>query len=261
MLSDQKYKLLAVSGNRDFLLVIKNYAERCQLFSNLEFAFNGREAIERFCVVRPDLMIIDMILPVIDGIGVLEQILEQRAKGKSKIIMVSGVSEDFFIRKSFESGADYILQKPIAYEAFYGRARDLLEKDEKDAPFVSLNGNGEEAYLPIITKVLLRLGLSPDLKGYSYARQAIRLVLEEPDMLKSITGRLYGAVAETNHTNTKCVERNIRHAIESAWSKGNLSYIEELFGYTVDAEKGKPTNAAFIATVADYININLLRID
>ena len=76
-------------------------------------------------------MIIDMILPVIDGIGVLEQIREQGVKGKSKIIMVSGVSEDFFIRKSFESGADYILQKPIAYEAFYGRARDLLEKDEK----------------------------------------------------------------------------------------------------------------------------------
>ena len=259
MLSGQQYKIFAVSANRDFLLVIKRYAEKCKFFASTQFAFNGREAIDRFEQLQPDIMIIDMILPIIDGLGVLEQIQERGAKGKTKIIMVSGVSEDFFIRKSFESGADYILQKPIAYEAFYGRTRDLLEKDEQENALVSFSEG--ESYLPIITKVLLKIGLSPDLKGYSFARHAIRLVLEDPSMLKSITGRLYGKIAEMYDTNTKCVERNIRHAIESAWNKGNISYIEELFGYTVDAEKGKPTNAAFIATIADYININMLRID
>lgn len=259
MLSEQAYKLFAVSANRDFLLVVKKHAEKSKFFSATQFAFSGREALDRFEEFRPDIMIIDMILPVVDGLGVLEQIRERGTKDKTKIIMVSGVSEDFFIRRSFENGADYVLQKPIAYETFASRIKDLLEKDDQENALVNFS-EGEE-YLPIITKVLLRIGLSPDLKGYGYARQAIRLVLEEPQMLKSVTGRLYGQIAKSYDTNTKCVERNIRHAIESAWNKGNIAYIEELFGYTVDAEKGKPTNAAFIATVADYININLLRID
>lgn len=259
MLSGRQYKLFAVSANREFLLLIKKYAEKCGFFASVQFAFHGGEALAQFEKIRPDIMIIDMILPVIDGLGVLEQIRDRGVKEKTKIIMISGVSEDFFIRRSFENGADYLLQKPIAYEAFVGRVRDLLEKDEIEERMVSFVDG--ESYLPIITKVLLSIGLSPDLKGYSYARMAIRLVLEESSMLKSITGKLYGRIAEAFQTNTKCVERNIRHAIETAWNRGNITYIEELFGYTVDAEKGKPTNAAFIATVADYININLLRID
>lgn len=267
MAETRRFSVLAVSGNRDYLLMIKKYVERTDLFSSCRFAFHGKEAIEKFAEAQPDLLIMDVILTQIDGISVLETLNRQQQNMKrTKVIMTSATDSDFLVNKSFECGADYFLVKPFHYYTFHGRVMDLLVNCEKqDSCFSGLeefvHEGRQDGDMQIITRIIQRLGLRPNSKGYKYVRYAIYLVLQDDSILSSITQKLYPAVAAKFESNAKCVERDIRHSIETAWMKGDLRYIDELFGYTVDANKGKPTNSAFIAIVADYIQLNRQKVD
>ena len=107
-----------------------------------------------------------------------------------------------------------------------------------------------------ITKEIQLIGLPASSMGFKYVRYAIKLVIEDDTMLESVMTRLYPVVANKFNTNVACVERNIRHSIESAWNHGSMSYIDKVFGYSIDADKGKPTNRAFIATIADRIRLH-----
>lgn len=247
--------VLAVSESRDYLLIIKEHALRMGIFSSFHFAFDGKEAIEKFKQYRPNLVVTDLILPIVDGLGILEALNENGLKKDSKIIVSSGTGGDFFINKSFKYGADYFLIKPITYETFQGRVLDLFSEKSSEDALVQTSTAG------MITHIIQRLGLPVGSKGYIFVRYAIELVLHDPAVLKHITKVLYPAVAKQFASTPERVERNIRHAIEVAWSKGDLAFIEKLFGYTVDADRGKPTNSAFLAAVTDYISLNLLKVD
>lgn len=108
-----------------------------------------------------------------------------------------------------------------------------------------------------ITNTLKELGVSPMLKGYAYLREAIGLVMDNPDLLnRSITKILYPTIAKTYKTTTPRVERGIRFAIERAYDRANISFMKEVFNYTISSYKGKATNGEFIATVADYLMLN-----
>lgn len=251
----QDMTLLAVSDSRDYLLILKEYAARMGIFTDFYFAFDGKEALEKVEQHQPDLMVIDLILPKIDALGVLEALTERNMEKNTKVIVCSGTGGDFFVNKSFKYGADYFFIKPIAYETFRGRVMDLFMEEVEQDPLVQASTAG------MITHIIQRLGLPVGSKGYKFVRYAIELVLNDATILENMTKVLYPAVAEQFGSTPQRVERNIRHAIEVAWNKGDLSFIEKLFGYTVDADRGKPTNSAFLAAVTDYITINLLKVD
>ncbi len=257
MHSQNDLTILAACENRDYLLILKHYAQEMGIFSTFQYAFTGKEALDKFKKHRPHIFILSLILPVMDGLGVLEKIAELGIKGSSKIIVVSGVGGDFFIKKSFKYGADYFFIKPVSYEMFKNRILDLLNEEEKTDAFLK-DGS---SMANIITIVIQRLGLPAGSKGYNYARYALHLILNDKKILQAMTKKLYPAIAEHFSATSSRVERDIRHAVEVAWNKGDIAYIERLFGYTVDANRGKPTNSAFFATVADYIHINLLKVN
>lgn len=108
-----------------------------------------------------------------------------------------------------------------------------------------------------ITDVLHELGMPGHIKGYSYARYAISLVVERPQLIDYITGELYPLVAEKFDTTPSRVERAIRHGIEVAWDRGDIETIQKWFGYTVSLTKGKPTNSEFIALLSDRLRLEM----
>ena len=107
----------------------------------------------------------------------------------------------------------------------------------------------------IVTNMIHEIGVPAHIKGYQYLRDSIIMAVYDMDILNSITKQLYPAIAEKFHTTSSRVERAIRHAIEVAWGRGKMDTIDALFGYTVHAGKGKPTNSEFIALIADKIRL------
>ena len=107
-----------------------------------------------------------------------------------------------------------------------------------------------------VTDMIHEIGVPAHIKGYQYLREAIMMSVEDGEMLNSITKILYPTIAKRFQTTPSRVERAIRHAIEVAWSRGRMETLDELFGYTVNTGKGKPTNSEFIALIADRIRLS-----
>lgn len=106
-----------------------------------------------------------------------------------------------------------------------------------------------------ITNIIHEIGVPAHIKGYMYLREAITMVYNDIELLGSITKVLYPDIAKKFNTTASRVERAIRHAIEVAWSRGNIDSISALFGYTINISKAKPTNSEFIAMVADRLRL------
>lgn len=126
-----------------------------------------------------------------------------------------------------------------------------------DAAIVKISQSKEEVE-KIVTEHIHDIGVPANLKGYQYLRTAIIMAIEDPSVIRFITKILYPNIAKKFQTTDSAVERGIGHAIEVSWSRGNVELQNELFGYTVSAEKGKPTNSELIALVADHIRITHL---
>lgn len=231
---------------------IEQYAKDMGIFSEIISSDNGEEALNLFFEKEPDVFVVDIILPAIDGIGILEKLHQENKKGKAKVLIMSNIGADFFVKKSFSLGADYFFVKPVYYEMFKNRVIDLLRSGAKPIGFVVKRNTLKL----VVSEIIQKLGLPVGSKGYVCARFGILSIIRDPSLMENITIRLYPLIAEEFNTTPQRVERNIRHAIEVAWGKGDIRYIEKLFGYTVDEDKGKPTNSAFLATIADYVMLN-----
>ncbi len=224
------------------------------MFESCELAFDGREAVQYVERMKPDLLITSVVLPGIDGIGAISE--ARRSCKDIAIVVSSAVQSGYVIDLAFKKGADMYITKPVEYDVFSERLRALLNDRPSYTGTVIRQDNGQKRIMAIITREIQRIGISAGIKGFRYVRYAIWLTLGE-DRKKSMMGYIYPAVAQQFGTTWQCVERDIRHAIESAWIHGSISYIDEVFGFTVYADKGKPTNAAFIATVAEKIRLEL----
>ncbi|HHX74430.1 MAG TPA: sporulation transcription factor Spo0A [Firmicutes bacterium] len=247
-------KVFVADDNREFSDLLVEYLEQQPDIDIVGKAYNGRETLELIADNPPDVLLLDIIMPHLDGLGVLEEL--NRMGDKPKVIMLTAFGQEDITRKAVELGASYYILKPFNMDVLVDRIR-LLGDREKTAPTVTtLSRPAKKSSLEAdVTNIIHEIGIPAHIKGYHYLREAIMMVVEEVDMLGSVTKVLYPRIAEKFDTTSSRVERAIRHAIEVAWSRNNIDTIRKFFGYTVNTERGKPTNSEFIALVADRLRL------
>lgn len=224
-------------------------------------ANNGEDVYHLIKEKEPDVVLLDLIMPKLDGLSVMERInQDQSIKKHPKFIVISAIGQEGITEDAFNLGAHYYIMKPFDNEMVLNRVKSIKNSTnvnkEKTSPEKGLSfGFSIENLESEVTDMIHEVGVPAHIKGYHYLRDAILMVIEEPDMLNSITKILYPTIAKRNQTTPSRVERAIRHAIEVAWSRGNMDIINTLFSYTVSTGKGKPTNSEFIALIADKIRL------
>ncbi|KXG76815.1 sporulation transcription factor Spo0A [Thermotalea metallivorans] len=259
-------KVLLADDNKDFCDILSAYLGKQEDLEIIGIAKDGLEALELVSRKTPDVLVLDIIMPHLDGLGVLEKLNEMNLEKFPKVIVLSAVGQDKITQKAISLGADYYVVKPFDFEVFLTRIRQLMgnhvsvterKKSYSDllintsVPASSKNRSLEAE----ITNIIHEIGVPAHIKGYLYLREAITMVVENIEMLNGVTKELYPSIAKKFNTTPSRVERAIRHAIEVAWSRGKVDTINNLFGYTVHNDKGKPTNSEFIAMVADKLRI------
>lgn len=240
--------------NKKINLMLIDESEQTQklLKENLGESFNvqrvnpnGIEALEEIKKNNPDVIVMDVVLSGVDGFSLIEQINE--LKINTKIIVLSSLSLEGFITKAMSLGVSYYMLKPFNVEVLKNRILDVLNQNVMVKPQVIKNKNLEEK----ITNIFITVGIPAHIKGYQFLREAIKMAIDNPDIINSITKKLYPQIAEKFETSSSKVERAIRHAIEVAWNRGKIENINSLFGVKVYSNNEKPTNGEFIALVAD----------
>lgn len=256
-----KIRLGIADDNKDFCDILIDFFNSQE---NIEIVFVAHDGVETIsCVEKylPEILILDMIMPHLDGLGVLESLNSSDIPLHPKIIMLSAVGQESITQKAIDFGAEYYVVKPFSLEILLKRIRQLSGSEEQ---FCKNTGNKtrqnagctQNSDLEIdITNMIHEIGVPAHIKGYQYLRDAISMVVDDMDMLSAVTKELYPAIAKKNKTTPSRVERAIRHAIEVAWNRGKIETINSLFGYTVAEDKGKPTNSEFIAIVADKLRL------
>lgn len=223
-------------------------------------AKNGEEMCQIIKDKQPDVVLLDLIMPKMDGLTVMEQVSQDKNVSKRPyFIVITAVGQERITEDAFNKGANYYIMKPFNNEMLLNRiksVRKLFRNNEKKSEDTkSENAARGENLENRVTNMLHEIGIPAHIKGYHYLRDAIIMAVEDMDVLNAITKILYPTVAKKYQTTSSRVERAIRHAIEVAWSRGKLDTLDELFGYTVSTGKGKPTNSEFIALIADTIQL------
>ncbi len=216
---------------------------------------NGKEAIDLIKQNNYDLIISDLVLAEIDGFEVIERAKELNRQ--VKIIVFSALSSDTFIKKATSLGVDYYMLKPIDNNILAKRVNDLFESNDKTNNLLISKSDTDKEIEEKITNIFITVGIPAHIKGYQFLREAIKLAMENPDIINSITKKLYPSIAERFETSASKVERAIRHAIEVAWNRGKIENINNVFGLTVYSNNEKPTNGEFIALVADKMLLDV----
>lgn len=248
----EKSKLLIADDNREFCELLKEFISRQDDFALVGVAYNGLEALEMIKENTPDIVVLDIIMPHLDGIGVLEKLATGAIMPRPKVIMLTAFGQESVTQRAVDLGADYYILKPFDFSVLGTRIRQLSEGvNVSQYISVSKPKNMDVA----VTNIIHEMGVPAHIKGYHYLRDAILMVIEDINLLGAVTKELYPAIAHQYQTTPSRVERAIRHAIELSWDRGNIDMMTKLFGYTINLERGKPTNSEFIAMVADKLRI------
>ena len=221
---------------------------------------NGEEMCQIIKDRKPDVVLLDLIMPKMDGLTVMEKVGQDSTVGKRPyFIVITAVGQEKITEDAFNKGANYYIMKPFNNRMLLERIKSVRNlsrnSDRKSEENTTDNMQKTENLESRVTNMLHEIGITAHIKGYHYLRDAIIMAVNDMDVLNAITKILYPTVAKKYQTTSSRVERAIRHAIEVAWSRGKLDTLDELFGYTVSTGKGKPTNSEFIALIADTIQL------
>ncbi len=282
---NDKITILIADDNPDFANTLTGYIEEDNEFEIIAIARDGKQAVEMILSTEPDVVLLDVIMPHLDGIGVLERINAAKMKKNPLCIMLSAVGQDKITQKALELGAEYYAIKPFDIITLLQRIKEIrLYKQQPQfkntninnyninnnpntymareikAPYIEISPDkkkDQENLEALVTNVIHEVGVPAHIKGYQYLREAIMMVVSNIDIINQITKQLYPDIALKFKTTPSRVERAIRHAIEVAWGRGQTETVENIFGYTISAAKGKPTNSEFIAMIADKLRLEL----
>ena len=259
-----KIKLLIADGNNELLMQMRVFFESKSDVEVVLATNDGSDAAEKVKLLTPDAVIMDIVLPGIDGIGILKRINTMPKLHRPVVIISSGAKKESVTYLCMELGADYFMIKPCEPETMYERLSLLCEARSK-----SLNSGktddkqandcpSDRAIEISVTNTIHSVGVPANIKGYQYLRDAIIMSIKDTELINAVTKQLYPKVANRHNTSPSRVERAIRHAIEVACIRGNEDELYNLFGYTVNNNKGKPTNSEFIAMIADKLRLEML---
>lgn len=223
-------------------------------------AKNGEEMCQIIKDKQPDVVLLDLIMPKMDGLTVMDRINHDKTVSKHPyFIVITAVGQEKITEDAFNKGANYYIMKPFNNRMLLERIKFVRKMthgtERRPEELVTGQTPGGENLENRVTNMLHEIGIPAHIKGYHYLRDAIMMAVEDMYVLNAITKILYPTVAKKYQTTSSRVERAIRHAIEVAWSRGKLDTLDELFGYTVSTGKGKPTNSEFIALIADTIQL------
>ncbi|MCL2840866.1 MAG: sporulation transcription factor Spo0A [Defluviitaleaceae bacterium] len=257
----KKITVLMADDNKEYVDVIINSLEKQADIEIVGIAYDGLEAYNKIQELKPDVVLIDGVMPKLDGLGVLEKLnLGETQEYAPICIVLSAITQDKVTQKAMELGAEYYIAKPFDLDSLVTRIRQLKEqlKDPVQRGFSARSRQNKEVNLETkVTSILHEIGVPAHIRGYHYMREAIMMAVENLDILNYITKELYPTIAEKCNTTSSRVERAIRHAIEVAWNRGKVEVIDSMFGYTISNHKGKPTNSEFIALIADRLRLEL----
>lgn len=255
---EKDFKIVLVDDNKEFCELVREYLDQQDKMQVVGVAYNGVEGLELIEEHEPDVVILDIIMPHLDGIGVLEELNRRNMIQEQKIIMLTAFGHEEVTQRVVELGANYYIMKPFDLEKLVERVEQLMNPVKVTSNFSGAALTPKKKDISVrITEIMHQIGVPAHIKGYLYLREAIEMVIKEIELLGAITKELYPKVAEKFNTTPSRVERAIRHAIEVSWERGNMKAINKIFGHSVTTDSGKPTNSQFIAKIADKLRLEL----
>ena len=267
----EKISVLIADDNQDFAYTLSNYINDQEDMEVIGIAKDGNEAVNLISTIKPEIVLLDVIMPHLDGLGVLEKLNKNANPNQPTIIMLSAVGQDKITQRAISLGAEYYVVKPFDIELLIKRIREIKFYKPEPQKDTFVTRDSKKMYIDVdpakvgsdqnlealVTNLIHEVGVPAHIKGYQYLREAIMMVIKDIDVINQITKSLYPQIASKFNTTPSRVERAIRHAIEVAWGRGDQKTVEKIFGYTISAAKRKPTNSEFIAMIADKLRLEL----
>ncbi len=255
---ETKSRVLIADSGEDFRFLMADTISSEEDMLVVGTAGDGIETLALVEQKHPNVIVMDLVLTKLDGLGVLQKLTQ--VDQRPAVIIVSGFFNDHVVQEAAELGAYYFMPKPCDVPALLSRIRQVTQQTARTHS-VRPVGAGTDLYAgsddleAVVTEVIHEIGVPAHIKGYQYLREAIILTINDMEIINSVTKVLYPTVAKKYNTTPSRVERAIRHAIEVAWDRGDLETLQKFFGYTVSNVKGKPTNSEFIAMIADCLSL------
>ena len=246
---EKRKRVVLADASEEYRAVLAEELEKTGEFQVVGSTADGTEALALVEAMKPEILLLDLVLPGMDGLSILSRLREMGDERPAVITLSSFCSQQTVARAGM-LGAAAFLAKPCTHEAVLENMRLLFSDEEEE----ELHAPGLEN---LVTSIIHEVGVPAHIKGYQYVREAIMISVEDMDVINSVTKVLYPEVAKRFGTTPSRVERAIRHAIEVAWDRGDLETLQKFFGYTVSNAKGKPTNSEFIAMISDRIRLQL----
>ena len=249
-------RILIADSSPEFRAILKESIGAEQGMSIVGETSNGLEVQTLIDKKSPDIVLMDVVLSGLDGLGVLKQLSQRRMEKKPAVIILSYFLNEHTISEASDLGAKYFMLKPFDINSLIEKIRSFCAHPkaisiEKGRQIRNVNLEA------MVTNIIHEIGVPAHIKGYLYLREAIILAVKDMDIINAVTKVLYPSIAKTFNTTASRVERAIRHAIEVAWDRGDIETLQNFFGYTVSNTKGKPTNSEFIAMIADRLQLQL----
>ena len=271
MKNEKTLNILAADHSDQTREELKNYFQTREDMDLIDVVDNGQDAYQSILENEPDIVLLDVVLPVLDGFSVIEKINgNKEVKTKPSFVILSSIGNQSMVECACKLGVAYYILKPCSMDNLARRLLQIAsirQEGEKIRGKLEIQTVKKEAKIPVpsvdpentleadITSIIREIGIPAHIKGYQYIREAIMMTVNDMNLLNYITKLLYPTIAKKYKTTSSSVERAIRHAIEVAWNRGKIDVLEEMFGYTISAGKGKPTNSEFIALIADKLRL------
>jgi len=246
-------KVAIADDSKEFSSIIQEHLSQEHDVELVGVAYDGEQILNIIKEREPDVVVLDIIMPQLDGIGVLERIQLSGSK-RPKIIALTALGQESLVQRIMELGVDYYLLKPLNLDMLTKRIKQLIGTPERTVIPRAIESRPVDFE---VTDVIREIGIPAHIKGYQYLREAITMIVADNNFLGAVTKELYPTVAQKYSTTPSRVERAIRHSIEVAWNRGNMDMINRLFGCTVNRDKGKPTNSEFMAMIADKLRMEM----
>ncbi len=257
----KKIKVFIADDNKELVTMVSDFVNMQDDMEVIGVAHNGKTLLNTLETTKIDVLLLDIVMSDYDGIQIAEMLNQQRTTyvKPDNIIMLTAFNQDSVLAKASTLGISYFLIKPFDLNNLIKVIREvntpIKHKVGKDVVFKGENQSDEISLDTEIASILHEIGVPAHIKGYLYLRDAITMVYEDIELLGGVTKNLYPEIARKYRTTASRVERAIRHAIEVAFSRGSIDTISQIFSYTVNVTKSKPTNSEFIAMIADKLRL------